>query len=504
MGEGEASSSTLDIESAEHVRYTPDVDQVTMPLMSFVTSGSETTAGETATWTGVSLLWEDMELQPVFATPNFFEGGPDHRMALRGKTIRATIHVGSGPLEEEILWAVRKRALPAPPKAPRDWPEQKALCLAALNGPLKTEEGWGHCVGPRWPHRPFADQASTLWRLTGEVPPLEKIDMGGSHIPNDAIFFVTGRAKQWRDYWRNVSKGILNSQQQEGSFRYKGKYLKGHFEDTASGFCAQKAKVLLEYAWLTGDMEALVGGVKTLESMKRFRTPRGAQTWELSLHTPDILASAYLVWAYVRGYQLTGEADYLEQARRWALTGLPFVYQWGRYPVMVYSTTAVYGATNWVAPNWMGLPVQWCGTVYAYGLLLLAEHDRTVDWRRVAEGILTAAEQMQYTEGNVGCLPDSFHLKGQRRNPADINPCALVSLRRRLAGEIDSLAVGTDGIHRVTAPFPVMVEDDRAMIQGQAGLTYQILIDGERIVEITSQGRDVVSLIEGAPESKDN
>ncbi len=82
--------------------------------------------------------------------------------------------------------------------------------------------------------------------------------------------------------------------------------------------------------------------------------------WELSLHTPDVLASAYLVWGYLRGYQLTGDAAHLKEARRWALSGLPFVYQWSRYPVMMYATTPVFGATNWRAPNWIGRPVQWC------------------------------------------------------------------------------------------------------------------------------------------------
>jgi len=115
---------------------------------------------------------------------------------------------------------------------------------------------------------------------------------------------------------------------------------------------------------------------------------------------------------------------------------------------MLYSTIAVYGATNWQAPDWIGLPVQWCGSVYAYAILMLAEHDQTLNWRQLAEGILIAAEQMQYTEGNAGTLPVSFELKKQERRGPDINPCALVSLHMCLKGEVDSLAVVTSGTHR--------------------------------------------------------
>jgi len=275
---------------------------------------------------------------------------------------------------------------------------------------------------------------------------------------------------------------------------YKRQFQRGHFEDTASGHCVKHAYVLLDYAWVTGDKAALAAGLKALDYMKRFRTPRGAQTWELSLHTPDILASAWLVWAYVRGFELTGDESYLAEARRWALSGVPFVYQWTRYPIMLYATIPVFGATHWRG-NWMGRPVQWCGGVYAYALALLAPYDKTLDWAKLARGILNSAEQQQYPDGkSVGCLPDAFEPAGQRRCPADINPCAIVSLRLILDGEIDSLAVAADGKHRVAAPFPVTLKDGKAHIQAKKGLTYQILVDGTRIIPIESKGADVVPL----------
>jgi len=484
LGRGERSSSKLDIETAEHLRFAPDLLDVTMPLMACVTDQAT-----------VAITWDDMALQPVFATPNFVDVAADHRMALRGKKIDAIIRFDKPqPIEETILWAVKRKGLPPLPKPPRTADQQWALCTKALNGPLKTEKGWGHCLQDRWPRHPYADIISTIWRLTGELPSTPNFVPNGSHVRNPAAWFVTGRAESWLHLKRGQIDSILRRQKEDGSFRYDGKMRRGHFENTASGVCALPAKDLLEFARFTGDKRALNAGLRALEYMKRFRTPRGAQVWEVPLHTPDILASANLVWAYVRGYELTGNKEYLAEARRWALSGIPFVYQWGDRPIMLYATTPVLGATHW-RHNWIGLPVQWCGGVYAYALTLLAPYDDTLDWNQLARGILISAEQQQYPDGEkIGLLPDSFHLGRQQRLPADINPCALVSLRMALDGRLDGLSVVAKGNHRVVAPFPVTIEDGKARIQAKKGVRYQVLIDGQRFVDITSQGTDVVTL----------
>jgi hypothetical protein len=482
LSRGEKSSSTLDIETPDHLRYAPDLLKVTMPLMVCVTDRA-----------AVAVTWKDMSLQPVYATPNFFDGAADHRMALRGHRIEATLLARRAPIEDAILWAVRKQGLPPLPTPPRDREAQVKLALAALNGPIKGEGGWGHCAEPSWKRQPFADIASTIWRLTGEAPPLERLVPGGAHVRNDAIYFATGRAAEWLRTRSGQAKGTMAAQQPDGSFRYDGKYRQGHYEDTASGFCAQHAMTLLDYAWLTGDAAALEAGTKTLDYMKRFQVPRGAQVWELSLHTPDILASAYLVWSYVRGYELTGQKEYLAEARRWALSGVPFVYLWDSKPIMRYATIPVYGATNWRAPNWMGLPVQWCGGVYAYALTLLAPHDKTLDWAQLARGILVSGEQQEAPEGKyVGCLPDSFDLGAQRRQGPFINPCGLMSLRLALDGELDSLAVAAEGGHRILAPFPVKIEGGKAVVRARKGAAYQVLIDGKKIVDVKSEGVDSI------------
>jgi hypothetical protein len=202
-----------------------------------------------------------------------------------------------------------------------------------------------------------------------------------------------------------------------------------------------------------------------------------------------------LVWAYVRGYELTGNKEYLAQARKWAVTGVPFVYLWSCHPIMAYATPPVYGATHWRAPAWFGLPVQWVGIVYAYGLTMLAPYDDSLDWSQIARGILIAGEQMQCPDGeNAGLLPDAFRLEDQARLPAMINPCALVSLRMALDGQLDAFSVATDGPHRVTAPFPVSLTRGKAKVQGKPGVAYQVLVDGQRFVDVRSKGDDVVSI----------
>ena len=100
LGKGEMSSSKLDIETSEHLRYEPAPSLLTMPLMAFVTDRAT-----------VAMTWDDMQLQPTFATPDFVDGTPHHRMSLRGKRIKAVLRVGpgwgeGGRLEEPILWAI--------------------------------------------------------------------------------------------------------------------------------------------------------------------------------------------------------------------------------------------------------------------------------------------------------------------------------------------------------------------------------------------------------------
>jgi len=171
--------------------------------------------------------------------------------------------------------------------------------------------------------------------------------------------------------------------------------------------------------------------------MELYEVPRGAQMWECPMYQPDILASGYAIRAYCEAYRLTGDQSYLEHARYWGMTGLPFLYMWSMdgYPTMLYNVIAVIGSTYYTH-SWLGLPVVWCGLVYAYGLLDLAEFDSYFDWRKVAQGIVNSTMWQQYTDGpSKGCYPDSWNMIRNKPNPADINPENILVNEFRLRGQ---------------------------------------------------------------------
>jgi hypothetical protein len=85
--------------------------------------------------------------------------------------------------------------------------------------------------------------------------------------------------------------------------------------------------------------------------------------------------------------------------------------------------------------SWIGLPVVWCGMVYAYAIQDLAEFDSSFDWPRVAQGITNSAMWQQYTSGpSAGTYPDSWNMKENKPNPADINPENIMVNELRLRG----------------------------------------------------------------------
>ena len=282
-------------------------------------------------------------------------------------------------------------------------------------------------------------------------------------------------------------------------------YSTTHWSKEANGLAAQVVAQFLEDAAFSGDRDLIARAVGRLRGLDKFaRTvPRGAQTWEIPLHTPDILASAHLTRAYVLGWELTGEKAFLESARYWAWTGVPFVYLENPTPQPIgpYATIAVLGATNWEAPLWIGLPVQWCGLCYADALLRLAPHDGSGPWRHIAEGIARSGLQQAYPADHPrhGLLPDSFTLDIQQRNIFDINPGTLHpvamatvfnqppyclttldsgKLLIHAAGRVVAKGTSADGFHIGVVPsFP---GPSRVLIHG-CGPRPHITVDGREI-----------------------
>ncbi len=217
-------------------------------------------------------------------------------------------------------------------------------------------------------------------------------------------------------------------QRQDGSWAYPGSSTTGSTVefgksgDTSNGYIATQAYPVLYYARLTGEPRLVEAGLRALDYLEaQPLRPEGAQTWELSLHVPDLLASAWVMQSFVEGYRLTGETRYLQLAQRWALAGLPFIYLWSPGndgqngpPIMRYTTIPVFGATNFTYP-WFGRPVMWNGLDYALGLQALDQElsaagvKALLNWRDLAAGITAATAQMMPAEGPfTGMYPDAW------------------------------------------------------------------------------------------------
>ena len=267
--------------------------------------------------------------------------------------------------------------------------------------------------------------------------------------------------------------------------------------DHCNGFTALSVEPMLSGAMWTGD-EMLIA--ETLKALDKFTevygndVPRGAQPWEMPLHTPDILASGRIVDCYVKGYLLSGNPRYLERARYWARTGMTMIYlvdpPTGKpNSIGRYATIGVIGATNWAVPNWIGLPVQWCGLVYSAALVDLAEveTDATLAafWRHLAKGITASGVDQSYLPSDgkkVGLLPDSFRLVEQVRRDPPINPGTVQENVSNFVGlpyyrVIRAVSGGKTLVHvpgRVTARRPEAKEIARLEIAAWPKAPYKV------------------------------
>lgn len=449
----------------------------------------------------VALLWDPMQrwdgeraLPSVrFESPT--KEGDGHRLALflpscpdfvpensekavnpyplrAGQTLRleATVAVERGHILTAIQrWLKEVGGLPSPNPSPRDFERQLALDRFGFLHTVwdgQTQK-WRHCVG--WAPHHTPGFATLLWlngHITGDEEgrkqALERVHLvarnmlgdGGAelfvspancHIMRWEFPFHYGYLPEAISGLDKMVRGLISSQQPDGSWRFEPADEKratlGRKGDAVLGTCAHNAAMLLRYARITGDEEALKAGEKALLLMEKFRIPRGGQTWECPMYEPDILPAAWAVAAYLEAFWATGNLRWLHDAVYWAETGVPFVYLWQLpdRPMMLGATVPVFGSTFYTH-SWLGMPVQWCGLVYAYHIQRLAKtlefHRPRAggsplplslnfgprDWRRLAELITVSAQYQQFDEGELaGTYPDSV-TDFVRRNPAFINP----------------------------------------------------------------------------------
>jgi hypothetical protein len=311
-----------------------------------------------------------------------------------------------------------------------------------------------------------------------EVAPGQMNAAGVGHVRTPAPALIYGHLEEAIRQSEAQARSMLAQFSEPGLLQYAPRdggvdYASTHWTREANGLAGNAVARLLEAAAFCGDRELQEAAVGQLGAvLRRFHrtVPRGAQTWEIPLHTPDILASAHLTKACVLGYLLSGDDRWLDEAEYWAWTGVPFVYLAppSEGAVGVYSTIAVLGATGWRAPVWFGQPVQWCGLVYADALRWLGRVRAATPWTRLADGIALAGVQHTWPADDaerVGLLPDYFLLRAQRREGPAINPGTVQSQAIQAYGRppaYDFVTVDPGGwqIH-AAGRITVMVEEER-------------------------------------------
>ncbi len=530
----EPSSSEADITTAEHVRRVPDPVKVTWPLMALVQEDRY-----------VGLIWEPSDtVAAVFDSPDTIYGSDAHLMALSAPAVgtrrfenELVAHtplklVANEPIESRVtlLGGVGETVVPAiqqyvglegMPDVPAFEGGFDAAVTRLAHGWLDSDinaDGlfrhavWGSSFGPQ----PAADAAMYMDWLAGHVADanvagklrrgcdlaLSKLPAGQpylsavSHVRNPAPLLVFGRVEAYVRARSAEAANLLKQFDDVGIKHYRaGKvdYGKTHFTQHANGLGAADIVRVLEAATLTADPRLTEQALTLLDkqtSLYANTVPRGAQTWEVPLHTPDILASAYLVKAYTLGYLISGKPEHLDQARYWGWTGVPFVYLSNPTAGQIgpYATIAVLGATNWQAPVWFGRPVQWCGLVYASALHLLSEHDPDGPWLQIAKGITATGLQMSWPvtdEKRQGLLPDIFELRAQYRDGPAINPGTVQAHVPELFGQgclYDVRRLGGRSVF-VHAPCAIRdVEDDSGstsfVVDGWPGRPCYVLVSG--------------------------
>ncbi len=540
----EPSSSEADIETPEHIRRVPGPVKITFPLMAIAHNDNY-----------IGIIWEPSDMvAAAFDSPDRIYNSGAHVMSLSGpavgelrfenefcahtpfklkanKALKVSVLIVGGKgktVVPAIKHYVELKGLPAVPEFEGGFGAAvNLLAQGWLDSQINHDGLFRHAVwGNNFPPAPAADAAMFIdWlnnhsedkklceRLDGaKYQALRKIpsgqpfssSVGHAHLPTAP--FIFGRTFEFVQRRRSEALGLLRDFDEDGIKLYKpGKtdYSRTHFAKHANGLSGRDMLRILEGAAMSGDKELISKALKLLDKQTALyaeTVPRGAQTWEVPLHTPDILASAYMVKAYALGYIISDEEKYLELARYWAWTGLSFVYI---YPPTsgeagAYSTIAVLGATNWRAPLWLGRPVQWCGLVYCSALHLLSVCDTKGPWEKIAKGITTAGLQMSWPvtdKERRGLLPDFFDLKAQIGAGPAINPGTVQAHIAELydKGKIyDVKKLVNSGwfIHAPCAISDVREDKDTVVfaVDGWGDKQYYVLVSG-----IEREPRDVLA-----------
>ena len=569
----ELSSSTLDIVTPNHIRRVPHPNKVTVPLMAVSENVGDGSVITGMMW-DARRKWSKNSDRPsaVFASPNWFECMENYDvMGLFAPSVpdwveenqtqaKVPYHLQPGDsieIEAQLFsihnpepdfsaiyavpYWIEKYGLPEPLPLPRKTLERELeFGLRAYMDTLwvAEEEAWHNTLDwDPWGIRVNPEFARQLWLAAKVLPAnakteqyLERAEFAFEKLGNNPgreIPFYIGRLDEMYPRFMGAISRLMQSQKEDGSWRFDPDSLNAadeiHHQDyhklgeegaVEIGMCAQRAYILLRYASTTGDEVSLEAGLKALDFMKRFRVPRAAQVWEVPVHTPDILASAHAVQAYLEAYKITREQSYLDAAVYWAYTGLPFFYLWSNddMPYMLYASIPVFGAT-WFTHSWFGVAVQWNGLDYAYALFDLAKYDDSLPWYEMARGLTVSGLYQQETrEEYEGLYPDSYNFMDKTTAAWKLSPSGIIRNLFVLMGypaEPDTIIVGkkvhisaavyieepelSDAALRFSLKYPPGM-DGYVMI---AGLDRPGLDDVMKDQQIIQEADDLESVMEG-------
>jgi hypothetical protein len=554
----EVSSSTLDIAEghAHQVRYVVHPNMVTIPAVG--THGRHGTVG--LVWDARE-KWDGRRDRPsvVFASPDRFENQRAHLVGLFLPTVPEFVEPNAReaaepyPLEPDKPIRLRARIFadgragdalapidewarlygyPAPAPLPHgSYDREIEFSMQAYLDSLweaETKDWWttknGGILSQQARPRSFIADL-----LLGEIlSPSEEVRRACGAQAEEVLALIGGepRIDAQRFPGRadlamanpGSAAALLASRGDDGAWRFDAdqRHTSGPFvgmdyhelgpdEAVEVGTCARRAFEVLRYARIAGDPEAYEAMRKTLLLMERFRVPRAAQVWEVPVHTPDVLAAADAVDAYVEAYRFSGDERWLQSAVTWARRGLPFIYLWDDpdKPFLVGGSIPVFGAT-WYQGSWFGRPVQWNGLRYANALLKLVEYDQSYPWRRIAEAIIRSAIHQQDLDGeNAALWPDNISAIDSEECPWVFGPRQIIRNVLKLTERDEDPATVILGEGKERLHVSAAAEISGATWAGDK-LRFRVAYPrGEQgVVLVSNVARPKAVLLDGAPLSE--